>query len=68
MRGHMAQATVYSCEPARVAKEFEAEGAQLIHVLIWMVRPRASRDLERYSPDLRGSELRDPGERGAEDY
>jgi len=32
MRGHMAQATVYSCEPARVAKEFEAEGAQLIHV------------------------------------
>jgi phosphoribosylformimino-5-aminoimidazole carboxamide ribotide isomerase len=33
LRGDMAQATVYSREPATVAKEFEAEGAQQIHVV-----------------------------------
>jgi phosphoribosylformimino-5-aminoimidazole carboxamide ribotide isomerase len=33
MRGDMAQATVYGREPATVAKEFEAGGAQLIHVV-----------------------------------
>jgi phosphoribosylformimino-5-aminoimidazole carboxamide ribotide isomerase len=33
MRGDMAQATVYGREPAIVAREFEAEGAQLIHVV-----------------------------------
>jgi len=33
MRGEMAQATVYQREPATVAREFEAEGAQLIHVV-----------------------------------
>lgn len=33
MRGDMAQATVYGREPATVAREFEAEGAQLIHVV-----------------------------------
>ena len=33
MRGDMAQATVYQREPATVAREFEAEGAQLIHVV-----------------------------------
>ena len=33
MRGDMAQATVYGREPATVAKEFEAAGAQLIHVV-----------------------------------
>jgi len=33
MRGDMAQATVYGREPATVAKEFEAEGAELIHVV-----------------------------------
>jgi len=33
MRGDLAQATVYRREPATVAREFEAEGAQLIHVV-----------------------------------
>jgi phosphoribosylformimino-5-aminoimidazole carboxamide ribotide isomerase len=33
MRGDMAQATVYGREPATAAREFEAEGAQLIHVV-----------------------------------
>jgi phosphoribosylformimino-5-aminoimidazole carboxamide ribotide isomerase len=33
MRGDMALATVYGREPARVAKEFEAQGAELIHVV-----------------------------------
>lgn len=33
MRGDMAQAKVYAREPATVAREFEAEGAQLIHVV-----------------------------------
>ena len=33
MRGDMDQATVYGREPATVAREFEAEGAQLIHVV-----------------------------------
>lgn len=33
MRGDMAQATVYGREPATVAKQFEAEGAELIHVV-----------------------------------
>ena len=33
MRGDMAQATVYGQEPATVAREFEADGAQLIHVV-----------------------------------
>jgi len=33
MRGDMAQATVYQREPATVARQFEAEGAQLIHVV-----------------------------------
>src|SRR5215472_11064311 len=33
MRGDMAQATVYGREPATVAKQFEAAGAQLIHVV-----------------------------------
>jgi len=33
MRGDMAQATVYSLEPAAVAKEFEAQGARQIHVV-----------------------------------
>ena len=33
MRGDMAQATVYGREPATVAREFEAEGAELIHVV-----------------------------------
>ena len=33
MRGDLAQATVYRREPATVAREFQAEGAQLIHVV-----------------------------------
>jgi len=33
MRGEMAQATVYSRDPATVAREFEEQGAELIHVV-----------------------------------
>lgn len=33
MRGEMAQAKVYSADPATAAKEFEADGAELIHVV-----------------------------------
>jgi len=33
MHGEMARATVYSRDPATVAREFEAEGAELIHVV-----------------------------------
>ena len=33
MRGDLAQATVYRREPVTVAREFETEGAQLIHVV-----------------------------------
>jgi len=33
MRGDMAHPTVYGLEPVTVAREFEAEGAQLIHVV-----------------------------------
>lgn len=32
-RGDMGQATVYSRDPATVAKQFQADGAQLIHVV-----------------------------------
>ena len=33
MRGEMAQATVYSRDPATVAREFAGQGAELIHVV-----------------------------------
>ena len=33
MRGEMARATVYSRDPATVAREFEAQGAELVHVV-----------------------------------